>query len=67
MGQGRGGATHTKQHKNSLPWSPVEEYTSCIEGAGCSRKSLQKQLSVTVKVKGKRFIEALKLPYIVPS
>ena len=23
MGQGRGGATHTKQHKNSLWWSPV--------------------------------------------
>ena len=32
----------------------VEEYTSCIEGAGCSRKSLHKQLSATVKVKGKR-------------
>jgi len=32
----------------------VEEYTSCIEGAGCSRKSLHKQLSTTVKVKGKR-------------
>ena len=31
-----------------------EEYASCIEGAGCSRKSLHKQLSATVKVKGKR-------------
>ena len=30
-----------------------EEYTSCVEGAGCSRKSLHKQLSATVKAKGK--------------
>ena len=52
-GQGRGGPTHTKQHQNSLWWSPVEEYASCIEGAGCSRKSLHKQLSATVKAKGK--------------
>ena len=52
-GQGRGGPTHTKQHQNFLQWSPVEEYASCIEGAGCSRRSLHKQLSATVKVKGK--------------
>jgi len=32
----------------------AEEYASCVEDAGCSRKSLKKQLSATVKVKGKR-------------
>jgi len=40
---------------------PAEEYTSCIEGAGCSRRSLDKQLSATVKAKGKSSYFFLKL------
>ena len=39
--------TCTRELKPSLWWSPVEEYASCIEGAGYSRKSLHKQLSAT--------------------
>jgi len=33
MVQGRDGVTCTKQHKNSLWWSPVVEYLSCVERA----------------------------------